>query len=231
MAESNQGIYKNELFEIDLNKAFWEFCFRDIKLSDKIYYAGINKDENGKGIPPLINSNGDIINHVRKKSRLIALGNLAKVKNTLSFNGKHFYKSASVPARNESIFFRVAQLTDWTLKNLQMLAGDDFLFYWCDAIFFKSEKTKDLICEFLTNELDFEFKVIKLSKIEIKNNEINVWDESHVFDNLDFQNNRCKKNEIGNMKKRPFIFRPFEVVDLSQVIEFKPKNFNLKFLK
>ncbi len=228
----NVGLHENdEYFEIDLNKAFWEFSFREKTISEKIYLRGLNKDEFGNDIPPILNAKGEITNHNRKPSRLIAMGNLAKRKQFLQFNGNVFSRPKSEPARNESIFFNVAQLTDATMKRLELIAGRDFIFYWCDAIFFRGTKTRDNICEFLQDQMKFEFKVIPINKIDVRNDSIKVWDNIHLFTLQDFEENNCKKNEIGKPKPRPFLFRSLDTIDLSNLVEFKKEKYNLKFLK
>lgn len=211
--EFKKGVYENEIYEIDLNRAFWEFSFREGFIDKKLYYRGLNCNENGTEITPKINSKGEVINYIRKKARLIAIGNVAKYKTILKFNGNFFSRPQKIPSRTENIFFKVAQLTDYTIKMLEIIAGNDFIFYWCDAIFFKGNDTKDKIIDFLQNEMNFEFKIVNVNKININENSIIVEDDKHK-------------------DPRPFLFKPLIYPDLSEIIDIPVSKFNNKrFLK
>lgn len=209
----NNGVLHNELFEIDLNRAYWEFAYRSKEqiISKEIYLNGMNLDLNGNEIPKILNKNGECINHVSKKSVLIALGHLAKVTTDVEFNGNYFERPTFIHPPTENSFFKCSQETDSLVKILSVLAGKNFLFFWCDAVFVQGIKTKDLLCNYLANEIGFKFKVMDLLRIERTNSYINVWDKYHL------------KN--GKPEARPFIFRSMSPTDLyrlkNPVINYK----------
>lgn len=214
----NNGFLHDELFEIDLNRAYWEFAYRSKEqiISKEIYLKGMNLDSNGNDIVPIYNDKKECINRVGKKSVLIALGHLAKVITDVEFNGNYFERPKFIHPKTENSFFKCSQETDSLIKMLSVLAGKNFLFFWCDAIFVKGEKTKDLLCNYLTNEHGFKFKVMDLLKIERTNSYINVWDKYHL------------KN--GKPEARPFIFRSMSPTALhgltNNVINYKDLNKN-----
>lgn len=148
------NVLKRDLFEIDLTGAYWELAFRFEYISETLYNEGLQVD---------------------KKVRLIALGNLAKRTAVLEYTGSeflpiHYLKSE----QTENIFFDVAQHTDYIMRRLAILAGDEYLFYWVDGIFIKGQKTVEIISEFLDSN-EIKFKIVHLQVIKfIKNNLIKV---------------------------------------------------------
>jgi hypothetical protein len=84
------------------------------------------------------------------------------------------------------------------MNELKVIAGKDYLFYWVDAIFVRSEKTRDRITEHLKN-LSMGYKVIKVDKIHSYGSHVKVFDKSH-------ENNR------------PFIFEPIKKLDFSKLL-------------
>lgn len=146
---------KRHIYEIDLNSAYWEFCYKAGFIDAELYEKGKKVD---------------------KKVRLMALGNLAKRTAIINFDGENF---SDVVFQNseqtENIFFYVSYLTDLTMHRLSALAGNDFLAFWCDAIFVKNEATKNKLCAYLESE-EIPYKVLLIDKIKKKDNLLTVWD-------------------------------------------------------
>lgn len=176
------GALSKELFEIDLKSAYWELAYKFKYISTELYLKGLD---------------------VRKKVRLMALGNLAKNTMIFEYNGIEFEK----PTRRnsvltENVFFKVSFETDLIMKNLIMLSGNNFLFYWVDAIFIKSEKTKSNLIEYLKDN-KINFKVIKLNKLIKKKNELFAYDDTHkTINNPEGKRKFIFQKEINSKKKK-----------------------------
>ncbi len=179
---------KDELFEIDLTGAFWEFAYEKKRISKDIYERGLD---------------------VPKKVRLIALGNLAKRTLNLEFDGEkyinHFYTRSVL---TESIFFEAAYLTDLLMRKLIILSNKSFLFYWVDAIFVQGKEAMQEIVNFLNDE-NVKHKVLPLRKIIKKENCINVWDDKHI---------NLKRDDLGKIineeGKRTFNFHKRDFINV-----------------
>jgi len=176
------GTYKNNLYEIDLKSAYWNFAYKDNHISKDIFDRG----------------NNDYM--VSKKARLIALGNLAKRKTIIDFNGKSFSKALfETSEETENIFYSASAKTDAVMNRLKLIAGEGYLFYWCDAIFVRSLEAKNEIERYL-NRYFLNYATINIDKIEKTNSYIKVWDKGHK-------------------EPRPFLFESIKPVDLTKVID------------
>lgn len=145
-------------YEIDLTGAYWEFCYKEGCLTENLYKRGLE---------------------VRKKVRLIALGNLAKRLARLRYDGfKYLPIVFESSYKTENIFFHVSQLTDLLMSKLIVLAERDFLFYWCDAIFVKTPQARARIENYLISE-NIKYKALELIKVHRQQSKIEVWDEKH----------------------------------------------------
>jgi len=174
--------FKNDLYEIDLKSAYWNYAYKFKFISKDIY------------------ERGNDTNKISKKARLIALGNLAKRSYEMEFNGSEFGKSEIIESDNtQDIFFKVSQKTDSVMTRLKLIAAKDYLFYWVDAVFVKSERAKNEIENYLKQNR-IEFKTVKIDKILKTNGYIKVWDKAHK-------------------KPRPFMFESLKTVDLTSVID------------
>lgn len=217
------AIYKRDIWEIDLTAAYWNLAYKYKYISKDIYYKGLNLDENGNPIPPKYNKWGKVMNHISKMGRLIALGNLAKTFVNFYFDGKKYLEPKTERSYlTENYFFKVSLETDSIMKILSMLAGDNYLFYWVDAIYVKTKKTKDEICDYITNEIGMNFKVTEIFRLLKTKSYITVWDKT----NLD---------QDENMIPRPYIFKETNNILLREVLDIDKnliyKEHYEKFLK
>ena len=148
-------LYTENLFEIDLNQAFWQFAKRRGYINDILYNEGINK--------------------VSKKARLISLGNLAKRTAVMKYNGNEFEQVEFEKSDTENIFFAVSKMTADTMSNLQYFLGIGFLFYWCDAVFVQGEHSVIRVTNYLDSE-ELPYKIKPLTSL-IKEDNIIIVDE------------------------------------------------------
>jgi hypothetical protein len=154
-----------------------------------------------------MNKWGNIYNHVSKMGKLIALGNLAKTFKVFSFDGKKYSNPELIRSyKTENIFFKCSLEVDAIMKQLISVAGKNYLFYWVDAIFVRGVETVDLICEYLTNEIGLDFKIVPIKKLIKTPYYIKLWDELNV-------------NKDGDLVPRPYIFKSLPNSRLKEVLD------------
>ena len=151
--------YSSQIWEIDLNAAYWNFAYKFNYIDKDLYLKG---------------------KKVSKLCRLVSLGNLAKVTTILNFNGMEYEFQNQIKSEDtEGVFFSVSLKTDEVMNICRTIADKNFLFYWVDAIFLKSEKTKNEIIDYLKSQ-DIEFKIKKIDKIYKDNLNIQVYDKKGI---------------------------------------------------
>ena len=140
-------------YEIDLNSAFWNFAFQEKFISEPLYEKGL--------LMP-------------KKTRLIALGALAKKITVMKYTGDEFLPIEFIKSvKTQGVFFRVAQLTSYLMQELKFISGDDYLFFWCDAIFLKNETAFKLCVDYLEG-MNYAFKSYKIDAIKFGDGKLSV---------------------------------------------------------
>lgn len=160
-----EGQEYTDIFELDLSAAFWQSA-RELKIiSEEIYQKGLHEK-------------------ISKKARLLSLGNLAKTILESEFNGKEFSPVQIISNKlTEGCFFGCAQRTSEIMLICKMILGADYLFFWCDAIFFKPGiNNVQKLAEYL-QEINYPFKVQKISFMKHTENKVYVYhqDEKRVF--------------------------------------------------
>lgn len=151
--------YTKDIYEIDLNAAYWNFAHKFNFISDEIFKQG---------------------EKISKKTRLISLGNLAKSVTIMSFNGENYeFKGRINSPETEGIFWTVSLETDKTMTFLKTISDKNFLFYWVDAIFFQSKETKKEIENYL-NSQNIPFKIRKIKTVYKDSKNIIVTDKKGI---------------------------------------------------
>ncbi len=125
------GDFFENVREIDLKGAYWHQAYK-LNLFDKVLYQ--------KGLT------------VTKKSRLAAIGTLAKVKQIVEYNGK---EEVNLPPERSKeteflwnvISYRIGKI----MARASKAAKNDFLFFWVDAIFIKEGPMADKVLKMFTD--------------------------------------------------------------------------------
>jgi hypothetical protein len=115
------GSHFENCWEVDLSAAYWESAWQMGLLSKELYEEGLSKK-------------------IAKKTRLAALGSLARIKTHCSFDGKK--ESTPVDIRcieTEFLWFVICNYTAKVMFSGIRGLGADFLFYWVDAVMLKSK--------------------------------------------------------------------------------------------
>ncbi len=198
----------NDLHEIDVKNAYWRTAFLPpLGLFDEYVYE--------KGLT------------VSKKSRLAAIGSLAKTKGVIFFDGEQ--ETEGEPMRSEkteflwnTISYKIGKL----MAKASRIAGNDFLFFWVDAIFVRGESVKDITKLF--KAAGYESSVHKCEwarfedrKIVVKSTEKAKWvvykEEVEYIENGKKYIKRSKRREYKD--ERPFPYKSAltekDILDLS----------------
>jgi len=167
-------------FEIDISSAYWNIARKF--LSDKVYLRGLTVD---------------------KKTRLSALGGLAKTTTEMFFDGKEFGNIHTETEPTKDLFFYCARETGEIMDKIRMVC-DSALFFWVDAVFVKSEK--DLQYIFALLELNnLTGKIYKCEKIISEKEKMIVYSSEHKKARREFLKERKTSNFfIGRFKNNLF---------------------------
>jgi hypothetical protein len=174
-------VLTSELYELDLNSAYWYNALKNNFIAESTY-------EYGKG------------SKIGKKARLISLGALAKTTTVQKFDGSIYTDLKPIKTKTKGIFFECANICSLEMNILKILAENNFLFFWVDAVFFRTNKTKELLETYL-KEKNIDFKIIALDKIQAnkKDATITVYSETSKKPIRKFNFNKNKKTTIKIM--------------------------------
>jgi len=181
--ESVEAIDTRDIKYFSLNKTMGEFtnCF-EVDISGA--YWAIAKEF----LPQNVYERGLLVS---KKTRLAALGGLAKTKTFMEWDGKSFINTYTETARTKDLFFYCAKRTGDIMDSLRIVC-DKPLFYWVDAIFTASENDLNYIYAVLNNE-GMQGKQYFCENIKADDKKIEVFSKQH-------QEEEIKKGK----KARPF---------------------------
>lgn len=112
----------NEAYEVDIKNAYWDTSYFHYNLfSEEIYQKGLT---------------------VSKKSRLAAIGSLAKTVTVIQFDGKEEKELDPIKSTDtEFLWNTICHRISKTMIKGSKLAKDDFLFFWVDALFVKDKQS------------------------------------------------------------------------------------------
>lgn len=146
-------------YEVDISGAYWAMAKQFIP--DNVYQRGLT---------------------VSKKTRLAALGALAKTTTDMYFDGKTFVNTCTHTETTRDLFFYCALKVGEIMNMLRIMCGYS-LFYWVDAIFTKNEKDVQYIFAALQN-LGLDGKQFLCERITADDNKILVYSMEHYNDEI-----------------------------------------------
>ena len=155
------------LIEIDLSSAYWNFAHHEKIISDEIFEAGSTGYTTRKGEHRIIS----------KRTRLASIGALAKLTHSLSFDGENWHIGELTEGERANYFFKVAERTGEVMEDLRMITETDFILYWVDAIFFKPRALAEV--EKYLHSRELKFKKYKIEKIVSHEKFLRVFSEQH----------------------------------------------------
>lgn len=152
------GDHFEEVYEIDLKNAYWDTAYNLPKDGSKLF----SKEIYEKGLT------------VSKKSRLAAIGSLARVKRITEFDGT---EQKSLPDEHsietEFLWHTICHKIGKTMAKGSKLVKDDFLFFWVDAMFVKSKAAKDEIEKYFKSQ-GYQYSVFKCEWVSFQDKHIIV---------------------------------------------------------
>jgi hypothetical protein len=152
------GSIVNNVFEVDLRSAYWETCYKMGIITEEIYLKGKS---------------------VSKKSRLAAVGSLAKKEDVYEFDGENEIKLPDEmdPEKRpelltEFLWDTICHKVGKLMSKVARECKSDFIFFWVDAMFVHKnslEKVKQIF-----REAGYEFSVERCKYIQFNNKDLIV---------------------------------------------------------
>ena len=177
---------KGEFIEIDLTQAYWNVAFLNNIISEQTYIYANNPK-------------------ISKKARLIALGTLAKVTNTIEYDGQRYVgRPVEVEAPTAKLFYLCCKDVADFMQHLGREAQKDFIFYWVDAIFMKkgdASKYAEIYLKLLHADLIKEnpifapkfYSIYNIQKIRRNKNKYVIYSNEHKTKVREFNFTKNKK--------------------------------------
>jgi hypothetical protein len=170
-----------DMYEVDLNQAYWNLAYINGIITEATFLKAAHP-------------------RISKGARLIALGALAKRTRVIEFDGTQYGKLyEGERLTTERLFYFCCEEVASIMIDFAQLAGDDFLFYWVDAIFLKGPAVQKVIENLIAVQQEIKikfpsipdslFKMYKIDKIIIEKSCFIVYSQQH------------------KTKKRPFNFQ------------------------
>ena len=154
-ADFKDGIHK-KIREIDIEKAYWNAAKELQIISTELYEEGLG-------------------NGLSKIELLACLGVLAKDQRSRDFDGYNYSKSTIINDSKDTkhLWDAISFFVDKAMKECAEAIGDDFYFYWTDAIFFKdtpknAKKIHDVLAKHNLKGKELEIEYILNNKKEQK---------------------------------------------------------------
>jgi hypothetical protein len=157
--------YSEDVFEVDINQAYWDTAFKMGLLDQKLYDKGFT---------------------VAKKSRLAALGSLAKKTDIYEHDGnKMRYAGTEVTKETEYLWFMVCHELAKVMDKAAKAVGNKFIFYWVDGIFVVGSDAVRK-CRKVFEDAGYGHKTELVKRLEFNRDEayILVQNEAHGDDEI-----------------------------------------------
>lgn len=152
--------YSSDLYEVDVNQAYWSTALKLGMINSELYEKGLK---------------------IQKKTRLAALGSLAKRTKVYEFDGTTMkFKNEIINDHTEHLWFKICQHLGNAMFKAKQSAKSNFIFYWVDGIYVRGLDAVVSVQDTL-EKLGYEHKVREVSSIEVSK----VKKELIVIDEID----------------------------------------------
>lgn len=174
--------YIPDIYCIDIKSAYWQTAYGLGLITDAMYKKG---------------------NEVSKKTRLAAIGSLAKKTTTYSFDGKEQKLISKNYEETEFLWNIICNIVGDVLMDASSAAGEDFLFFWVDGIFIKEGAIDAVTNVFIKS--GYEFSVKKLPGMLVRRKAIYVVEDTEKLRTIDGvkKMTNIKPFPFSNKKKTP----------------------------
>jgi hypothetical protein len=189
------GIEYNDVWEIDIDEAYWRTALNEGVISQSLYDEGSKFKQDPNLTPEEV--------QYKKRVRLIALGSLAKQTKVYKFTGKKIELIENERSSDtENVWYNICHKVGEVMKEAEKLAGDDFLFFWVDGIYVKGKENVERISQYFI-ENNYQSKIKKIEKFYVKDRIIHCQDSSDVRDIRTFRlpNPNKRKKAIHSVSK------------------------------
>lgn len=165
MKQYPDGVEFNDVYEIDIDEAYWQTARMLNVIDEKLYQEG-SKYKTEVGLTDLQ------IKH-RKMVRLIALGSLAKKVKRYHFNGKKIVLDPNVMTdeakATERVWYHICKrVSDCMQEAKNTVNSSDYVMYWVDGIYIRGEHNVKAIQDVFT-KWGYKSKIKKIEKVSYKN--------------------------------------------------------------
>lgn len=137
-----------ECVEIDLNSAYWQTAYKLKLITDELYQKSlslVNKIEDDYANGWLnVKERETALNKI-KKTRLVAIGSLAKRKLVRAFDGEREYTIIDKKRDTSYLWDVICYHVSLVMQDAAKVAGKDFIFFWTDALFVKKTAASKVI--------------------------------------------------------------------------------------
>ncbi len=154
-----QGTTYDSLMEVDIDEAYWKTARLLEIISQDIY------EEGQKGT-------------IEKKTRLTALGSLAKKTTIYRLKGKVLVAEPEVESDPllENLWFTICKRIGDVMYEVSQEIGDDYIFFWVDGIYMKANPESVQIAIDIFNAHGYDTKTKSAESIEFTEKGFTVWD-------------------------------------------------------
>lgn len=133
----------HRIYEVDLDRAYWETAFETGVISDELYWRGLWVD---------------------KKTRLAAIGQMAKRTDVWKFDGETMrVGKTNISKQTQHLWFNVCYKVGLLMERAARLCPDATLFYWVDGIYVTNKKAAKKIVRFFHSK-DYPSKIRPIRK-------------------------------------------------------------------
>lgn len=152
--------FDKDIYEIDINAAYWETALKLTIINEHLFKHGLN---------------------VQKKTRLAALGSLAKQTKFFKYDGATDMKwDHTDRKRTEYLWYKICEHLGNVMWRAQHACGNNFLFYWVDGIYVRGLDAAAAVAESFEKD-GYKYKIRKINWIDFDLKK----EELRVDDNID----------------------------------------------
>lgn len=150
-----------DCYEVDMKQAYFETAYKmkPALIPDHLYKRATNPDAPDKPIS--------------KRVRLAAIGSLARTRRRVRFDGtKQIQLKPERQKKTEFLWDTICYRVGKIMSKMAKQAGDDFIFFWVDALFVKESALKR-VTEMM-KKAGYNYSVTKVKKITFREKDILV---------------------------------------------------------
>lgn len=145
-----------KVYEVDLDRAYWENAYEQGIINDYIYFRGL---------------------WINKKTRLAAIGQLAKTTTHWKNNGFKMTKNAVInnSQKTQHLWFNVCYKVGLIMEKAANLSPGSTIFYWVDGIYVTNKKAASKIINYF-HSIGYDSKIKKMKMVKVEPSCVKVYE-------------------------------------------------------